>query len=95
MNNQKHGLDNPATIKRLLQVFYILCGILLLLDFVLARKIAHPLESLPAFYAIYGFVGCVILVVIAKWMRRFLMRDEDYYQPDKDQSAAQRGTDDD
>jgi hypothetical protein len=31
------------------------------------------------FYAIYGFVACVLLVVIAKELRKLLMRDENYY----------------
>ena len=33
----------------------------------------------PAIYAIYGFVACVVLVVLAKIMRKGLMRDEHYY----------------
>jgi hypothetical protein len=33
---------------------------------------------LLGFY-IYGFVACVVLVVIAKEMRKVLMRKEDYY----------------
>lgn len=39
----------------------------------------HEWEKLWVFYPIYGFVGCVVLVVIATWMRTFLMRSEDYY----------------
>jgi hypothetical protein len=34
------------------------------------------------FYAIYGFVACVILVLVAKEMRKLVMRDEDYYDDD-------------
>lgn len=85
-------LDDPAFVKRLLTGFYVVCGMLFALDFILTRKVEHPWEIAPAFYAIYGFVGCVILVVIAKWMRRFLMRDEDYYDgPDSNEPAEQRG----
>ena len=40
-------------------------------------------EKLPAFYAFYGFVACVLLVLIAKEMRKVLMRKEDYYDVDK------------
>jgi hypothetical protein len=32
------------------------------------------------FYAIYGFVACVVLVVVATAMRRLVMRAEDYYE---------------
>ncbi len=91
MNDQKHSLDNPATVKRFLHVFYGVCSVLFVLDFILTRKIEHPFETIPGFYAIYGFVGCVILVVIARGMRRILMRDEDYYNSDKKESDTHRG----
>ena len=31
------------------------------------------------FYAVYGFVACVALVLAAKVLRRVVMRPEDYY----------------
>ena len=31
------------------------------------------------FYAVFGFVACVVLVLTAKGLRRLLMRPEDYY----------------
>ncbi|BDX05256.1 hypothetical protein [Planctobacterium marinum] len=78
---QNYMLDNPVVIKRILLVFYIICGVLVALDFILHRHTEHPWETLPAFYPIYGFIGCVVLVLIAKWMRIVVMRDEEYYEP--------------
>lgn len=78
-DNKKHLFDDPQNIKRLLNIFYICCALLVILDFVIHRHTMHKWDSLWAFYPIYGFVGCVILVVVAKWMRIFLMRPEDYY----------------
>lgn len=75
----QHFFDKPENIRRVLRTLYIACAGLFVLDFILHRHVAHPWETLPGFYAIYGFVGCVILVLIAKWMRTFLMRPEDYY----------------
>ena len=48
-------------------------------DFLYHRHVVHPWEGLWGFYAIYGFVACVVLVLISKKLRRFLMRNEDYY----------------
>lgn len=83
MDNNKETkpdfFDKPDNIQKMLKVFYILCGLLVIADFILYRKVYHSWENIPAFYAIYGFVGCVLLVVVAKWMRTFLMREEDYY----------------
>lgn len=71
--------DNPRNVSRLLLGFYISCAGLFAADFIVHRHTIHPWEDLPGFYAIYGFVACVILVVIAKEMRKLLMRKEDYY----------------
>lgn len=76
---EKGYFDKPENIQKMLKVFYVLCGLLVIVDFIVHRHIYHDWENIPAFYAIYGFVGCVVLVVIAKKMRNFLMRGEDYY----------------
>jgi len=78
-SNDKYFFDNPKNVKLVLNIFYVLCGLLFLLDFVIHRHVYHSLENIWGFYPIYGFVGCVVLVIIAKWMRLFIMRDEDYY----------------
>jgi len=39
----------------------------------------HDWDDLLGFYALYGFIGCVVLVFVAKWMRIILMRPEKYY----------------
>ncbi len=71
--------DKPENIKKILKVFYVICGLLVAIDFVVHRHVYHDWENIPAFYAIYGFIGCVVLVLIAKEMRKVLMRGEDYY----------------
>ena len=71
--------EKPENIKKMLKVFYVICGLLVVADFIVHRHIYHSWENIPAFYAIYGFVGCSLLVFVAKWLRSFLMRKEDYY----------------
>lgn len=41
----------------------------------------HALDF-PASYAAYGFIACVILVLLGIVLRRIVMRDEDYYRRD-------------
>lgn len=84
MNDKRHVFDNPANVKRLLWALAAACIGLLLADFVVHRHVIHPWEGLPGFYALYGFVACVLLVLIAKEMRKLLMRDEDYYERHED-----------
>ena len=71
--------DKPENVKRLLNGFYVFCIILIIADFIIHRHTTMAWENIPAFYAIYGFVACVLLVVIAKMMRKVVMRKEGYY----------------
>lgn len=71
--------DKPKNVQRLMRGFYLCCLLLVLAEFVIHRHIVHPWEWIFGFHALYGFVACVVLVLIATQMRRLLMRDEDYY----------------
>ena len=76
--------DKHNNVKWILRIFYAICVLLVALDFVVHRHIYLYFEKIPTFYALYGFVACVVLVVIAKQMRHLIMRDEEYY--DKNES---------
>ena len=87
----KYLFDNPKNVKRVLHFLYGCCALLFLLDFVIHRHVIHSWENLWGFYPLYGFVGCVVLVLVAKWMRTFLMRPEDYYGDDKTDMDVDQG----
>ena len=64
--------------------FLVTWGLSLLLDAFGHRHPSFKHEELPielwwGFYCFYGFVACVLLVLVAKQMRKVVMRDEDYY----------------
>ena len=82
--NKTYFLDKKENIQKILYVFYAICALLFAADFIIHRHIYHSWEKLPGFYAIFGFVACVILVILATQMRKVLMRDEDYYEPQED-----------
>ena len=71
--------DKPENVGKIIKVFYVICTLLVIADFIVHRHIYHDWENIPGFYAFYGFVGCVILVLVAKGMRKVLMKEEDYY----------------
>jgi hypothetical protein len=74
--------DNPANVKRLLKIFFILCGVFFILDFIFFIAHKHsvfPFDGWFGFFSVYGFVSCSLIVIIAKKLRKFLMRSEDYY----------------
>ncbi len=90
-NNKKYLFDDPRNVKRLLHILYACCVVLLLLEFVIDRHVYHRWENLWGFHPLYGFVGCVLLVLIASWMRSFLMRPEDYYRDNNTDAGKQSG----
>ena len=84
-SEKKHLFDQPRNVYRLIQIFFVLCALLLGVDLLFHRHLsfaedAFPVEGWFGFYAIYGFVACVLLVLAATQMRKVLMRREDYYQ---------------
>jgi hypothetical protein len=58
---------------------YLACLLLVVADFLVHRHISTAAERLPAFYALYGFVALVGVVMAAKGLRRLVKRDEGYY----------------
>lgn len=71
--------DKPKNRIILAGIYIISLIVLLIMDFFVHKHPYFSIEEIPVFYAVYGFIGCVLLVVIAKQMRLFLKRGEDYY----------------
>ncbi len=71
--------DSPKNVQRVIYALIAVCVTALGLEFVVKRYVDHPWEGLFGFYALYGFVMCVFLVLSAKELRKVLMRKEDYY----------------
>lgn len=84
MNEKEYWLDKPKNIKLILRILYAICALLFAVDFIHHRHAIHSWEDIFGFYALYGFFGCVVLVLVAKEMRKILMRDEDYYESVQD-----------
>ncbi len=79
-DEKKHIFDNPKNIQRLLYGLFASLILLLVLDLFVEKHPYFPWEEWPGFYAIFGFVACVLLVLAAKYILRPLVkRDEDYY----------------
>ena len=78
-DEREYYFDKPENVSFVLRIFYAICGLLIVGDIFIHRHIIHSLENIFGFYALYGFVACVALVLIATQMRKILMRDEDYY----------------
>lgn len=71
--------DSPQNRALVRRVFYIALLILLIVDYFVPKHGHFSWEKAYAFYAVYGFIGCVSLIFIAKGLRWLVQRKEDYY----------------
>jgi hypothetical protein len=76
---KKYFLDEPKNVLVVVRLLYLACAAVFLLDLTGLRHGERWWEGLPGFYPLYGFIGCTALVLIAKELRKILMRGEDYY----------------
>jgi len=72
-------------LKTVVKVCLGVLALLILIDAIPAlvhKEHAHtPIEHWPAFWAVFGFVGCVILILVSKWFGQAgIMQREDYYE---------------
>jgi hypothetical protein len=78
--DKKHWLDDKGNVDK---IFYALCAIcagLFLADAFYVKHAHFESEGAFGFYAVFGFVACVLLVLAAKHvLRTIVRRDEDYY----------------
>ena len=72
-------LDSPQNRRRIRKYFYISLVLLLALDLLIPKHGHFAWEKAPFFFAVYGFLGCVSLIFIAKVLRFLVKRKEDYY----------------
>ncbi|MCB9758602.1 MAG: hypothetical protein H6739_02055 [Alphaproteobacteria bacterium] len=82
-NGKRWWLDDPKHVEWIFRGLCVVCALLVAADiFHLYHKHSHEgmdFLEMPGFYAFFGFVAYVGLVLTAKELRKVLMRDEDYY----------------
>lgn len=78
--SKNYLFDNPRNVKILLAFLFGGCLVLIIINFLVHKHGHFSWEEWSGFYAAYGFVACVILVLAAKFiLRKIVKRSEDYY----------------
>ncbi len=75
----KHWLVRPRTIRWLWGGFGLILAGLVLGDFFVHGHASFGVDSTFAFYAWYGLVTCIAMVLFAKALGILLKRRDDYY----------------
>lgn len=90
-DNHKRHSDTPLWPlregERLPTLFWIILSVLLLLTLV-SNLIVHihgyfDFDGLIGFYAAFGFISCLAMVVVAKILGLLLKKPENYYNADE------------
>lgn len=76
---RSYWLDRPGSVDRIVWALYAVCALLFVADFAVHKHGPFAIEHVFGFYAWFGFLACVGLVLLARVMRSILMRPEDYY----------------
>ncbi len=79
MANKSGWFDKKENLVLFLRIFYASLVVLLVLDLFVVKHPYFGFDGAPSFSAAYGFISCVLLVLIAKVLRVLLMREENHY----------------
>lgn len=60
-------------------IFAVMFIGLLIADFLTDKHAYFYWDGIPGFYAVLGFAGSLALLFIANYVRRFIEREEEYY----------------
>ena len=78
-NDRDPWLVRPSTIRLLWIVFIVILALTVLADFVIDHHGDFGVDGTIGFYAWYGFLSCVVLVIGSKGLGVLLKRKDDYY----------------
>ena len=79
VQKRAYWLDEPRNVNLIVWSLVAVCVLLFFADALYHKHPHFEIEHLFGFYGVYGFFVCVALVLVAKSMRKVLMRSEDYY----------------
>ncbi len=74
-----HWLTRASTLRVIWIVFALVLAGTLMTEFFIQRDPHFDLEAWPGFNALYGFLACVAMILVAKGIGKLLKRPESYY----------------
>ena len=76
---KRRWLDERKNVAKVFYALVVICALLAAADLGYHKHAHFPFEGWFDFHAWFGFLAYVGLVLTATQLRRFLKRDEDYY----------------
>ena len=79
-----HWLVRPSSIRLLWWVFAVILALSVAAQLLFKVKGYFNIDGWLGFGAVYGFLACLMMVLVAKALGWVLKRDNDYYQADEE-----------
>ncbi|HUV20909.1 MAG TPA: hypothetical protein VMZ32_03920 [Gammaproteobacteria bacterium] len=77
-------LVRPATIRLLWRILWVVLALTVAAHFVIKVKGYFVIDAWYGFGAAFGFLACLLMVLIAKGLGFLLKRDESYYRGEQE-----------
>jgi hypothetical protein len=74
-----HWLDHPRNVKRLWRGFLAVLVLTVAAEFVLELHPHFGIDGLFGFHAVFGFLACAAMILVAKGLALWLKRPDTYY----------------
>ena len=67
--------------KTMKKISYTMLILIIVVDFFIPRHEIHFIgDGIPGFWSLFGFVACILIILISKWIGNLgIMQDENYY----------------
>ena len=67
--------------KTMKRIAYAALILIFVIDFFIPRYEIHFIgDQMPGFWSLFGFVACIMIILISKWIGHLgIMQDENYY----------------
>lgn len=79
MTQQKHWLVRPENIRLLWRLFIVILALTVVAELPIEGHPYFGIDGWFAFYAVFGFIACVGMILFAKALGLLLKRPDDYY----------------
>ncbi len=76
---KQYWLDDMRNVHKLFWALVLVCALLFLSDAFYEKHVIFAFGKWFGFFGLFGFFLSFALVLTARELRKFLMRDEDYY----------------
>lgn len=75
----RHWLTRPGTVRKLWAIFIAVLVATVLAELFIEHESHFGIDGTFAFHAWFGFLACVVLIVVAKLLGLALKRPDTYY----------------